>query len=445
MKGANVTAIAGIFAPQSGVIIERMLKRMKHRSGGRIRMHTLTNVTLGVITTDSMPTTTAIGMVEDRASNQHYALAREANGRPLLERDALGIVPLYYGRREDGALCFASEVKGLLEATKDVHEFPPGCRYDGEKYERYFALTEHAPLTEATDRIATELRSCLEKAVQKRIRSEEIGCYLSGGLDSSIMAALARPHVRKLWTVAAGVAGAPDLVHAREVADFLQSDHHEVIVTLEDMLRILPDVIWHLESFDALLVRSSIMHYLASQRISQYAAEAFSGEGGDELFAGYAYLKDLPREHLAAELINITNRLHNTALQRVDRCAAAYGLRAHVCFLDPDIVDYAFQIPIDLKLHEGVEKWILREAVSDILPKRVLNRTKAKFWEGAGVQDILAEYAGSAISDADFASERTLPNAWVLGGKEELLYYRLFRERLGPITNLDWMGRTPAS
>jgi asparagine synthase (glutamine-hydrolysing) len=311
--------------------------------------------------------------------------------------------------------------------------------------ERYFVLTEQAPLTEAPDRIAAELRLRLEKAVQKRISSDEIGCYLSGGLDSSVMAALARPHVKRLWTVAAGVAGAPDLAYAREVADFIKSDHTEVIVTFEDMLRVLPDVIWHLESFDALLVRSSIMQYFASQQIRQYSTEAFSGEGGDKLFAGYAYLKDLPRERLDAELIDITNRFHNTALQRVDRCLTAYGLRAHVCFLDMDAVELAIQIPIDLKLRGGVEKWILREAVSDILPERVLRRTKAKFWEGAGVQDLLANHAESAISDSDFARERTLPNGWVLGGKEELMYYRIYREQLGPFANLDWMGRTPVS
>ena len=440
-----MTAIAGVFAAESEMMIERMLKRMVHRAHGGIQMQTLTNATLGVISSEKLSPAADNGIVEDGSSDQHYALAGQANGRLLLERDALGVVPLYYGRREDGALCFASEVKGLLEATSDVQELPPGCRYDGEKFERYFELTEQAPLTEAPDRIAAELRARLESAIQKRINSDEIGCYLSGGLDSSVMAALARPHVKRLWTVAAGVAGAPDLAYAREVADFIKSDHHEVIVTIEDMLRILPDVIWHLESFDALLVRSSIMQYFASQQIRQHSTEAFSGEGGDELFAGYAYLKHLPRERLAAELIDITCRLHNTALQRVDRCSTAYGLCAHVCFLDMDVVELAIQIPIDLKLRGGVEKWILREAVSDILPERVLNRTKAKFWEGAGVQDLLANHAESAISDSDFARERTLPNGWVLGGKEELMYYRIFRERLGPFANLDWMGRTPVS
>jgi len=439
-----MAAIAGIFAPQSGAIVERMLKRMQHRARGEISVQTSDTAALGVIHKDGMPPADN-SRVEDRVSYHHYCLVRNDNGRPQLERDALGVVPLYYGRREDGAFCFASEVKGLLEATGDINEFPPGCRYDGKTFERFFTLMPQVTTSEKPDRIAAELRARLEKAVQKRIHAEEIGCYLSGGLDSSVMAALARPRVRKLWSVAAGVPGAPDLEAAREVADFIKSDHQEVIVTLKDMLRVLPDVIWHLESFDALLVRSSIMQFFASQQLVRQATDAFSGEGGDELFAGYAYMKNLTKERLSDELIESTRRLHNTALQRVDRCSTAHGLRAHVCFLDPEIVEYALQIPTELKLREGVEKWIVRQAVTNLLPERIINRTKAKFWEGAGVQDLLAEHAQAVISDSDFSRERILPNGWGLGSKEELLYYRIFCERLGPISKLDWMGRTPSS
>jgi len=346
---------------------------------------------------------------------------------------------------KDGVLCFASEIKGLLVATADAHELPAGCRYDGEKLERYFDLEQKPPLSDPPERLAFELRMRLAKAVRNRISSDEFGCFLSGGLDSSVLAALARSHVGRLWTVAAGVKGAPDLEHAREVAGFIKSDHSEVLVTLEDMLEVLPDVVGHLESFDALLVRSSIMHYLAAKQMRQLTPGAFSGEGGDELFAGYDYLKNLPRERLSAELIVITKRLSNTALQRVDRCGGAHGLCTHVCFLDPEVVDLAIQIPIDLKLREGVEKWILRQAVSGMLPDSVLNRPKAKFWEGAGVQNLLAEHAESAVTDADFARNKTLQNGWIINSKEELLYYRMFREKLGDIACLEWMGRTPVS
>ena len=193
--------------------------------------------------------------------------------------------------------------------------------------------------------MAAELRRRLAGAVGSRIGNGEVGSWLSGGLDSSALAALARPHVDRLYTFCAGLPGAPDLAFAAEVAAFIHSDHHEVVVTVDEMLAVLPEVIYHLESFDALLVRSSITNYLVAQAASDYVPAVFSGEGGDELFAGYEYLKSLEPEALPDELIDITGRLHNTALQRVDRCAAAHGTLAHVAFLDPDVAAYALADP----------------------------------------------------------------------------------------------------
>ena len=290
--------------------------------------------------------------------------------------------------------------------------------------------------------MAQDLRGHLAAAVERRIGNGEVGCRLSGGLDSSAMAALARPHVDRLHTFAAGLPGAPDLASAAEVAAFIGSDHHEVVVTFAQMLAVLPAVIYHLESFDALLVRSSITNYLVAKAASDYVPAVFSGEGGDELFAGYEYLKALDPAALPAELIDIIGRLHNTALQRVDRCASAHGTVAHVAFLNPEVVAYALQIPAEFKLRDGVEKWILRRALDGALPESVLDRTKAKFWEGAGVSDLLAEYAKGQISDADFRAERKLVNGWTLNTKEELLYYRIFREHFGELEDLAWMGRT---
>jgi len=269
-----------------------------------------------------------------------------------------------------------------------------------------------------------------------------VGSWLSGGLDSSTMAALARPFVSNLHTFAAGFPDAPDVEHAREVADFIKSDHHEVVVSFKDLLDTLPDVIYHLESFDALLVRSSITNYLVAKRASEYVDAVFSGEGGDELFAGYEYLRNVNLNDLADELIDITARLHNTALQRVDRSASAHGTVAHVGFLDPDVVDYALRIPVKFKLRDDVEKWILRRAMDGELPKRVLNRKKSKFWEGAGVGELIFEYADDKISDKEFTQERTLPNEWMINTKEELMYYRIFKEHFGELEDLSWMGRT---
>jgi asparagine synthase (glutamine-hydrolysing) len=303
----------------------------------------------------------------------------------------------------------------------------------------------NSPLSQDSERVASNLRLLLEQSVTRRINDREMGCWLSGGLDSSAMAALVRPHVERLHTFGGGLDGAPDLEYARKVAEFLNTEHHEIILTLDDLLAALPEVIYHLESFDALLVRSSITNYLVAKHAAGHVGAVFSGEGADELFGGYAYLKELDPEHLPGELVDITRRLHNTALQRVDRSANAHGLVAHVAFLDMDVVRFALRIPAHLKLHRNgkvTEKWILRRALDDALPDDVLWRRKSKFWQGSGVGDLLAKYADENITDADFKRERTLDNGWSLNTKEELMYYRVFRDQFGELSSLSWMGRT---
>ena len=310
------------------------------------------------------------------------------------------------------------------------------------RLESYFRLQTLPEISDSPEQVAAQLHARLETSVRKRISGKIFGSWLSGGLDSSTLAALARPHVRTLHTFAAGIPGAPDLDHAREVAEFIKSEHHEAIVNLEEMVAALPRVIFHLESFDALLVRSSITNYLVAQLASDYVSDVYSGEAGDELFAGYAYLKDLDPAKLQKELIDITGRLHNTALQRVDRSASAHGTVAHTAFTDPEVVQYAITIPVKFKLRDGVEKWILRRAMDGSLPQRVLNRTKAKFWVGAGVGDLLAARAEETITDDDFSRERALPDGILINTKEELMYYRIFAEHFGKTRDLVWMGRT---
>ena len=204
----------------------------------------------------------------------------------------------------------------------------------------------------------------------------------------------------------------------------------------------LPLVIGHLESFDAWLVRSSLMNYLVGELAAQHVPAVLSGEAADELFAGYDYLQAVSEEQLPAELAEITDRLHNTAFQRVDRCSAAHGLVAHVPFADPEVVEYAQRIPAAYKIYGGIAKWILRKVAAALLPPRIAWRPKAKFWEGAGVGELLAEHAAAEISDAEFARARRLPNGWLLTDKEELLYYRVFREQFGSLESLSWMGRS---
>jgi asparagine synthase (glutamine-hydrolysing) len=445
--------------------VVKMLERITHRGAAGSKVIETQRATLGAVWPDAQVVPTSPTLQRQAAwdgdrpplpdpavlekERKPFALAAATPGGLFLARDPVGVRPLYYGRTGDGALCFASEVKALLEVTKEIREFPPGCWYDGRGAVQAFSeLNQRAPMKQDTGHIASELRLRLEQAVCRRVDGDVMGCWLSGGLDSSTMAALAQPHVRELHTFSVGLPGAPDLEFARRVSDFLGSEHHEVLCTLGEIVAVLPEVIYHLESFDALLVRSSVTNYLVARRASDYVGSVFSGEGADELFAGYAYLATVEPHQLSAELVDIVRRLHNTALQRVDRTASAHGLVAYVPFLDPDVVQHALHIPSRLKLRQeegATEKWILRRALDALLPSEVLWRRKKKFWQGAGVGDLLAQYAEKQITDDQFVRERTLPNDWMLNTKEELVYYRLFRDHFGDVADLSWMGRTKGS
>jgi asparagine synthase (glutamine-hydrolysing) len=441
-----MAGIAGIKRKGENELVNKMLEKISHRGKVGKRILETEVATIGVVWPQSQKdfafNSTEKIFVQDTAGNGHLAKAEINNGNLVLERDELGIAPLYFGRTKDNVLCFASEVKSLLLATTDINEMPPGQRLSNDQLTTYFNLEKQEETDERPDQIAPILRKLIEQSIAERIKSETFGSWLSGGLDSSTIAALAKPFVKTLYTFSAGLKNASDLTYAREVAAHIKSNHHEIVVGFDEMIGKLPEVIYHLESFDALLIRSSIINYIAAKAASDYVPEIFSGEGGDELFAGYEYIKSLPPESIPDELIDITGRLHNTAFQRVDRCASAHSTVPHVVFADPNIFSYVFSIPAKYKLNDGIEKWILRQAVKDVLPSSVLNRTKAKFWEGAGVYELISDYASKKVTDKDFSNERILPNGWNLNSKEELLYYRIFEDLFGEASNYDWMGRT---
>jgi asparagine synthase (glutamine-hydrolysing) len=433
--------IVGIAKPQNTTNVEQMLEKIAYR-GRTTKIVQTPLVTLGLTYSRKKSNEKKARMAGDPLEGFEDHFVQEEDDKVILKRDPLGVVPLYYGWSNDGLLCFASEVKGLLAITQDVHELPPGHTFDGQRLETYYQLQKLLEIKKEPDRIAKVLHKILAHIVERYARVGCVGAWISDGLDSGVIATLACPYIETFHTFAAGMRGSPDLKYARIVADHIKAEHHEVIVKIDDLLKVLPDVIYHLESFDAWLVRSSFKNFLVSQRAAQHVTSVLSGEGGDELFAGYGYLKSLNPPNLADELIGITSRLHNTALQRVDRCASAHGTDVFVGFLQPDVVDYALRIPARYKLHNGVEKWILRQDMADELPDAVLKCTKSKFWQGSGVQDLLARHAEVQISDADFSRERHLPNGWRLSSKEKLLYYRIFRERLGQLEDLSWVGRT---
>lgn len=264
----------------------------------------------------------------------------------------------------------------------------------------------------------------------KRIdKTRPFGVYLSGGLDSSIIAALTVQEWEGVDSYAVGMEGSEDLIYARLCAKHLGTRHHEYIYSLDEMLEVLPKVIYYLESYDAALVRSAIPNYFLAKMAMEPEKVVLSGEGADELFCGYSYMQSMSPEQRVSEVYHLLETIHGTGLQRGDRMAAAFGMEVRFPFLDMDFVQYSLRIPDCLKCSPSrQEKWLLRKAFSHLLPQEIVSRKKEKFSKGAGSSRLLSQVAGEKISDKKFAQNSTTVAGNKLKSKEELYYYRIFHE-----------------
>ena len=348
----------------------------------------------------------------------------DGEGRLVAGRDPLGIKPLYQAHRGTD-VAFASEMKAL-SGWEHVSTVPPGHSWTQYGVTPFYRLPEPSldgDLEQpAIEHWSTELRRALEGAVVKRLMSDvPLGTFLSGGIDSSIVTALAARHMPGLETFALGFEGSADIEAARSVADHLGTNHHEVVVSENEPAEVLSEVLYYLESWDRDLVRSSLPTYLVARFAARAVKVVLTGEGADELFAGYRYHRDYADypATLQKELHRSVGTMHDSNLQRVDRMTMAHSLEARVPFLDPAVVEVAMQIPAALKLRRDasgrlVEKWILRRAFEDLLPQEVVWRTKSQFDEGSGTVERLASLAASAPPEPapELASLRDREEAW---------------------------------
>lgn len=382
-----------------------------------------------------------------------FAIAVLNDRELFLARDPLGIKPLYVGEK-DSQLYFASEIKALTAVANTIREFPAGHWYHSRLgWHKYYRPAFPSPTDDQQFQTEAEalplIRATLRAAVHKRLQPPlPLGVSLSGGLASSIVALLAGERVTALASFAVGMEGSADLAAARAVAQFLGTKYYECVYTAHQVEAALPDIIYHLESFDPTLVRNAVPNFFLAQLASQHVKMLLTGEGAAELYAGYSYLHTCSGpEELQAELIHITAALHNTNLQRADRMYMAHGLEARLPFLDQHAVDLALRLPPAWKVHrrEQPEKALLRRAFVDQLPPAVINRPAATFAQGAGSAQLFVERAESSITDQEFNSESQ--RLWVewhyrLPNKEALYYYKILRLFYQDEWILPWMGRS---
>ncbi|WP_300749762.1 asparagine synthase B [uncultured Alistipes sp.] len=370
----------------------------------------------------------------------------------LVARDPIGVIPLYIGWDGDGQFCVASELKALEGVCNVIQPFLPGhywwsregkmTRWYNRDWFDYDAVKEN-------DADPQALRAALEAAVRRQLMSDvPYGVLLSGGLDSSIISAVATRYADRrietegrdsawwprLHSFAVGLKGAPDLAAARRVAEHIGTVHHEIHYTIQEGLDALRDVIYHIETYDVTTVRASTPMYLLARVIRSMGVKmVLSGEGADEIFGGYLYFHKAPDARaFHEETVRKIGRLHLYDCLRANKSLAAWGVEGRVPFLDTEFLDTAMRInPAAKMTRDGrIEKWILRKAFEDLLPPEIAWRQKEQFSDGVGYGwiDSLKAMAETAVSEREMAqaSDRFPINP--PRNKEEYCYRSIFEE-----------------
>ena len=371
-----------------------------------------------------------VSMVEHLDGMYAFVIADEDNF--YAARDPIGIKPLYLGK-VNGSLIFASELKAFPSNCDMVQEFPPGTFFhSAQGFSTFYTVPELLSRQAPVENYIEEIRETLETAVVKRLMSDvPLGAFLSGGLDSSLIAALARKHMDQLHTFSVGIEGSRDLEAARVVSNHLDTIHHEYILTEQEVREKLPEIIYYLESFDQDLVRSAIPCYFTSRLAADYVKVILTGEGADELFGGYSYYKDIgDSEFLHRELRRSVSSLHNINLQRVDRMTMAHAIEGRVPFLDLTMIRLGQLIPPEMKIAGSppIEKWILRKAFEDLLPREIIWRVKEQFDEGSGTVEMLDRVLSDVMGKTEITDyRRRFPETELRSG-EECHYHRILME-----------------
>ena len=411
-------------------------------------------------------------MIEKLSGIFAFALYDSENDIYLVARDEIGVIPLYQGWDKAGRYYVASELKALEGECQTIEEFPNGhyfyskdekpVRWYKREWENFDAVKNNPRATDDKGEIINpsvieKVRNGLESAVKQQLMSDvPYGVLLSGGLDSSIIAAITQKFSKKriesdskeaawwpqLHSFAIGLEGSPDLIAAQKAADYIGTVHHEVHFTIQEALDALPDVIYHIETYDITTVRASTPMYLLARVIKSMGIKmVLSGEGSDELFGGYLYFHKAPdAKEFHEELVRKMSKLHLYDCLRANKSLMAWGVEGRVPFLDKEFIDIAMSLnpsdKMNIRLPDGkqrMEKWILRKAFEDMLPEEICWRQKEQFSDGVGYNwiDTLKKMTEEKVSDAEFARRENRFPVNPPKTKEEY-YYREIYSKLFP-------------
>ncbi|HET9571065.1 MAG TPA: asparagine synthase B [Bacteroidales bacterium] len=381
-----------------------------------------------------------------------FALYDLKNDIYLIARDHIGIIPLYMGWDRHGQFFVGSEMKALEPFCAKVEVFLPGHYLSSKNgvLEKWYHR-EWTSYDAVKDNVSSvdKLREALEASVKRQLMSDvPYGVLLSGGLDSSIISAIAKKYSAlrvesgdqqnawwpQLHSFAVGLVGSPDLAAARKVAEHIHTVHHEINFTVEQGLDAISDVIYHLETYDVTTVRASTPMYLLARAIKAMGVKmVLSGEGADEIFGGYLYFHKAPSaKDLHDETVRKLDKLHLYDCLRANKSLAAWGVEGRVPFLDKEFMDVAMTLnPEDKMCRQGrIEKWILRKAFEEYLPAEIAWRQKEQFSDGVGYSwiDNLKVVAAEKISDQQMAEAASYYPINPPQNKEEFLYRSIFAE-----------------
>jgi len=370
----------------------------------------------------------------------------------FIARDHMGIIPLYMGWDQHGTFYVASELKALEGVCTKIELFPPGhylSSKEGELKKWYSRDWMEYDAVKDNETSIQEVKKALEAAVHRQLMSDvPYGVLLSGGLDSSVISAIAKKYAQKriesddtsdawwpqLHSFAVGLEGSPDLAAAQKVANHIGTIHHEIKFTIQEGLDAIKDVIYNLETYDITTIRASTPMYLMARVIKSMGIKmVLSGEGADEIFGGYLYFHKAPNaKEFHEETVRKLDKLHMYDCLRANKSLAAWGIEGRVPFLDKEFMDVAMRInPQDKMINgERMEKWVVRKAFEDMLPESVAWRQKEQFSDGVGYSwiDTLKEVVGREVSDEQLVNAQYKFPIQTPTSKEEFYYRTIFSE-----------------